>query len=79
MTDRAKLYELVGRAVADGTFGAAVAADPVKAAKEAGVNLSQNEIDWLKSNPQQWQSFLKIVKRPGVAILDCHTCIVDGH
>jgi hypothetical protein len=43
-----KMYELIGRAIADPDFRAALIADPDKAIKEAGYELTDEEIASLR-------------------------------
>ena len=43
-----KMYELIGRAIADPDFRAALIADPDKATKEAGYELTDEEIASLR-------------------------------
>lgn len=80
MASREELYQIVGRAVVDPAFQQQVLNDPEAAASSAGVQLTPDQKNWISSNPTQWQNFLKLLAKPGgVGVLDCHTCIVDGH
>ena len=46
--EKSKMYELIGRAIADPDFRAALAADPEAAVKEAGYELTEEEIAGLR-------------------------------
>lgn len=45
---KGKMYELIGRAIADPDFRSALIADPDKAIKEAGYELTEDEMSTLR-------------------------------
>ncbi len=48
MATEKEMYEVLGRALADETFRAALIEDPVKAAEGIGINLSEEQAAGLK-------------------------------
>jgi hypothetical protein len=48
MATQKEMYELLGRALMDAEFRASLAADPAKAAAEAGYELSEQQVAGLK-------------------------------
>ncbi len=50
MATQKEMYELLGRAMADANFRAALIADPVKAAAGAGYTLTSDQLDALKKS-----------------------------
>ncbi len=53
MATQKELNELIGRMVADPDFRAALMADPEKAVKEAGYDLTQEQLAQLKQTDMQ--------------------------
>jgi hypothetical protein len=64
-------------------FQQAVINNPVQAARNAGIDLSPDQEQWLSGNPEQWRNFVQIIGGAkgagGVTPLDCNICVVDGH
>ncbi|MBN1140089.1 MAG: hypothetical protein JXM73_26200 [Anaerolineae bacterium] len=50
MATEKEMYELLGRALANAEFRAALAGDPQKAAAELGVSLTEEQLDALKAS-----------------------------
>jgi hypothetical protein len=48
MASQKEMYEVLGRALADAEFRAALMADPFKAVKEAGYELTEEQMAMLK-------------------------------
>jgi Ribosomally synthesized peptide prototyped by Frankia Franean1_4349. len=48
MASQKEMYEVLGHALADAEFRAALMADPVKAVKEAGYKLTEEQMAMLK-------------------------------
>lgn len=48
MATKKEMYELIGRIVADADFRASLVADPEKAAKDAGYDLTEEQLAGLK-------------------------------
>jgi hypothetical protein len=83
MATRRELLEVVGNAVVDGGFFKRFKDDPIAAVKSLGIELTQSQADFVKSNPQQLTEFIKRVQKDfqpaGPRPEDCGVCIVDGH
>jgi len=49
MASEQRFHELIGRAIADASFRSKLATDPKKAAQDAGVELTEQQIAYLKT------------------------------
>lgn len=82
MATKQQLLQLVGKSVIDPDFRAKMDSDPAGTAKNEGVDLTDEQLKWLKSSPSQLKTFNERLKK-GFEVsplpLDCNICIVDGH
>lgn len=82
MASKRELYELVGKCAINPTFMAQMTSDPATTALSMGIDLSPEQLAWLKTSPSQLSNFVKIVTPSSGNVAntnDCGTCIVDGH